>query len=753
MKDAQKPDHISLNTLIGRLKEGRFVIPDFQRDFEWRPWDIKELMRSIFLDYYIGSLLLWKGKTENFNALSCEILYGFDNTTGQHPWNCGRGDPEHIVLDGQQRLTALYYAFVAPNVPLPNRANRAIFFVQVEKFMNEQFDDAFQYEWFSHHLSETLANREAQYAQHMFPLSVVGAGGWDLANWAQGYENYWNEVLAAAKGSGNASAAENAARHAKNAKAFGKHLKGITEQYQIAYIELDKDLAVEKVCDIFTQINSKGIRLDVFDLINALLKPKGLQLKHLWRAASPRLEFVETEKMNIYVLQVMSILCQSYCSPRYLYYLLPGQEKQTRDADGHIKKEVLIPDTTEFQKRWDHAVDALETGINLLKHPHEFGVTSSQYLPYMSILPIFSAVQAACNALPASQRLNAQRKIRHWYWAAVFTNRYSGSVESTSARDFIDLKAWMADDEARLPMLQEFQDRFRSLELRKETKKGTSVYNGIFNLLVLQEARDWMTGNVPQQGDLDDHHIVPSSRAAGDLKGINVHTILNRTPLTAETNRNVINDRLPNEYLPELIANNGEGRVRAILASHFISPVALAILLRKPFTAEDFEAFIAERQRTILEAIESLLIKERLDLSAPLRELDQAVEMTELRLRECIVAALGDDAARLPPHIAQKLEESIQKAAKKNAAIDVENYQGLSARLEFADLRELQETITSKAMWEQFERRFVNKETLNAKFSQLAELRNGIRHSRAVDEITRKEGEAAILWFRQVLSK
>ncbi len=40
MKDAQKPDHISLSTLIGRLNEGRFVIPDFQREFEWEPWDI-----------------------------------------------------------------------------------------------------------------------------------------------------------------------------------------------------------------------------------------------------------------------------------------------------------------------------------------------------------------------------------------------------------------------------------------------------------------------------------------------------------------------------------------------------------------------------------------------------------------------------------------------------------------------------------------------------------------------------------------
>src|SRR2546430_15271202 len=100
MKDAQKPDHISLTTLIGRLKEGRFVIPDFQREFEWFPWDIRELMRSIFLDYYIGSLLLWKGKKENFAALSCEPIYAHK----------GGGSPEYIDLDGQQRLTAMYYA-------------------------------------------------------------------------------------------------------------------------------------------------------------------------------------------------------------------------------------------------------------------------------------------------------------------------------------------------------------------------------------------------------------------------------------------------------------------------------------------------------------------------------------------------------------------------------------------------------------------------------------------------------------------
>ena len=98
MKDAQKPGHVSLSNLINRLRDGRFEIPDFQREFEWEPADIRDLMRSIFLDYYIGSLLLWRGKTENFEALSCEPIYGHKGDRG----------PQDIVLDGQQRLTAMY---------------------------------------------------------------------------------------------------------------------------------------------------------------------------------------------------------------------------------------------------------------------------------------------------------------------------------------------------------------------------------------------------------------------------------------------------------------------------------------------------------------------------------------------------------------------------------------------------------------------------------------------------------------------
>jgi hypothetical protein len=743
MKDAQKPDHVSLNTLVNYLRDGRFVIPDFQREFEWKPWDIRELMRSIFLDYYIGSLLLWKGKSENFAALSCEPVYGY----------MGSGKPEYIVLDGQQRLTAIYYAFMSPDAPLPNRSNRFFYFVHVDKFMAEEYDEAFGYEWLTRRWAKVLDNKDAQFASHMFPFSVVGATGWELPNWVQGYETFWKNKATEAESASDSAAAKLAHNHAANAKAFGEHLQGITGQYQISYIELDKDLAVDKVCDIFTQINSRGIRLDAFDLVNALLKPKGLQLKHMWRDAASRLDDVETEKMNVYILQVMSILRQSYCSPKYLYFLLPGQEKSVRDPDGTRRKEVLIPDIADFQERWNSAVDALESAIQVLRHPQEYGAVTSAFLPYVSILPVFASLRAHAKTLPPQRQLDARRKLRHWYWASVFINRYSGSVESTSARDFLDLKAWFDDDASEPALVGEFAARFRNLELRKETKRGTSVYNGIFNLLVLQGARDWMTGDVPQHGDLDDHHIVPASWGKKNLKDNLIGTILNRTPLTADTNRHVISDRLPNAYLPELIKQNGENTVRSILESHFISPAGLAILLRVPFTPDDYDAFISERQRTIQDAIENLLIKERLDLEPHLRELDGKVESVELRLRALIDKTLGEDPAQLPPHVAQNINERISRALKKNASMDAGRYTTVAGMLEYFDLREIQDTIVSKSLWSRFEPAFATKESLATKFDQLAELRNGIRHSRSVSEVTRMEGEASILWFNQVLGK
>ena len=202
MKDSQKPDHVSLANMVGRLREGRYVIPDFQRDFEWEPWDIKELMSSIFRDYYIGSLLLWKGKDENFEALSCEAIYGFEGGDGR----------TDIVLDGQQRLTAMYYAFMAPNKPGPNRRNRFLYFIKVDRFMDEVYDDAFIYDWTRRGLN--LLRSDAPVRGAHVPALRSRGRGWELPNWVQGYEKHWREAAETLEG----TEAESAAFQAENAE-------------------------------------------------------------------------------------------------------------------------------------------------------------------------------------------------------------------------------------------------------------------------------------------------------------------------------------------------------------------------------------------------------------------------------------------------------------------------------------------------------------------------------------------------------
>jgi len=83
--------------------------------------------------------------------------------------------------------------------------------------------------------------------------------------------------------------------------------------------------------------------------------------------------------------------------------------------------------------------------------------------------------------------------------------------------------------------------------------------------------------------------------------------------------------------------------------------------------------------------------------------------------------------------------------------MDAEYYQTLLGSLEYADLREIEDIIVSRDLWSLFAEQMGSKGILATRFSQLGELRNSIRHSRVVTEVTERDGEAAILWFTDVL--
>lgn len=91
-------------------------------------------------------------------------------------------------------------------------------------------------------------------------------------------------------------------------------------------------------------------------------------------------------------------------------------------------------------------------------------------------------------------------------------------------------------------------------------------------------------------------------------------------------------------------------------------------------------------------------------------DLDSQVEAIELELRNLISEVLHGGDGNLPPHVLQRIQQRITAASKKNPALDANFYETLAGKLEYADLRELQDTVTNKENWHLFHQVFLSKE-------------------------------------------
>lgn len=89
----------ALTKLLGDLQDGTLQVPPFQRDFVWTRDEIKELFESIKNNYPIGSLLIWKPKTE----------YNWDELKSVGGFKLPKGNSQQVfLLDGFQRLSSLF---------------------------------------------------------------------------------------------------------------------------------------------------------------------------------------------------------------------------------------------------------------------------------------------------------------------------------------------------------------------------------------------------------------------------------------------------------------------------------------------------------------------------------------------------------------------------------------------------------------------------------------------------------------------
>jgi len=82
-----------LSALLSQVDSGAIVLPEFQRGYVWSRDQVRGLLRSLYLHYPVGGLLVWETQAGSSAMRNAEV------------------DPSSVrtlLLDGQQRITSLY---------------------------------------------------------------------------------------------------------------------------------------------------------------------------------------------------------------------------------------------------------------------------------------------------------------------------------------------------------------------------------------------------------------------------------------------------------------------------------------------------------------------------------------------------------------------------------------------------------------------------------------------------------------------
>ncbi|MGM7644319.1 GmrSD restriction endonuclease domain-containing protein [Nocardia sp. JW2] len=81
-----------LSTLLDQIDSGAVLLPEFQRGYVWNRDQVRGLMRSLYLGYPVGGLLVWETGSDDIAVRGTAAGSGL----------------RQLLLDGQQRITTLY---------------------------------------------------------------------------------------------------------------------------------------------------------------------------------------------------------------------------------------------------------------------------------------------------------------------------------------------------------------------------------------------------------------------------------------------------------------------------------------------------------------------------------------------------------------------------------------------------------------------------------------------------------------------
>ena len=265
-------------------------------------------------------------------------------------------------------------------------------------------------------------------------------------------------------------------------------------------------------------------------------------------------------------------------------------------AVGCRRRDILRLSLDEYQ-RWAAAVErGFIRAARFLRQQHVF---KRPDVPYQTQLVPLAAIFADLGSAGTAD--SVQRQIARWYWCGVFGEMYAGSVETTFARDLVEVVEWIKGrgDEPSTIRDSSFQAN-RLLTLRT---RNSAAYKGMHALLMREGSLDFRTAEpleyqVFDEESVDIHHIFPQKWCSDQRPQIppaKFNSVINKTAISAHTNR-MIGGRAPSVYLRRLEREISAERLSPVLTSHLIDEH----LLR----GDDFWGFFETRAERLLRLIE-----------------------------------------------------------------------------------------------------------------------------------------------------
>lgn len=553
-------------SIVQKAHSGTLKLPAFQRKWRWKPKQVRLLFDSLRQGFPIGSFLFIK-EAPDVNLAPREFHYA----------KIGAQDAqsESLVLDGQQRITAGLELFYG---------NSDIkYFIDLDR-MFSLFRDRGGDVNSQSSIDEFLARLETE-DEYCIPKKNVK----DPSALLIKSHLLWTGTLI-----------------------DSNELKRCIKQYITAYPDredfadyvvatnmtpksaasipitvIDGSVSAEAITRIFSTLNSTGKMLTPFELVVAVLYPHNIDLADDAEVARLTYPFYgRIDPSGEILLQTIALF----------------SDQETRKA--FFPKTITA---SRYRLHFNDAVKYLDQAGRILTELVGLGLdAASDLLVYPVILPPMAYVLKWMDGqdLSIPERAKAERRLAKWFVGAVLSRRYQQSTHDKQARDKDEIPKWISGSEEDQPAwLKDV-----GVPNLKKTIPGGALGKLVKALLNTRNLRDPYTtksvglGSGKQTSAL--HHIFPTrfvQNLEGWTKQDSANRVLNLMYCEEGTNGSWLNLDPALQVSQTLTVNHNDiDLVKTYYASHAISDVALSIMRKPHKTKNDFEDFIAERERQIV---------------------------------------------------------------------------------------------------------------------------------------------------------